>query len=240
MRLYTIIIISIFCNLALASGEETSIGEYFFDTYENDWVLMLGFGLTDTKIQHTETSSVTNFSSIGVDNSVSNTPISLSLMKEFMYQSRISFSAMFTGGLNVGSGDDTVNGVAFEEDLSGFHVGAGVSVNVNYFTYGMKLQPYIGAGVTRESAQYEMVYESGVNSITTLYDYTGLLADINMGARLLDPEAEMMSFVNVSYINPMSETVDAKATVGTAEGVLNVVGLEKSKVLVSLGFGFLF
>ena len=91
-----------------------------------------------------------------------------------------------------------------------------------------------------ENSTLDMDYVSGANNIKTTYNYTGTIGQANLGVRILDPNVGLMSFLNISYVSAIGETIDAKVNVGGSEGVLDVVDVSKSNIHASLGFGFIF
>lgn len=239
-----IFLVYIFCFFSITTfaqdeSSETSISEHFLGNFEQDWMIVLGFGRTGTKVDHTETSSVPGFAALGAVNDVAYTSYSLTVIKELFHQNRISVSLLANAAYNMGGQSGSQNNVSFDEDLSGFQYGFGFTANLNYFYSNMKIQPYLGASAQLENSTFEMKYNNGSDTVTT-YNYSGMAAHASLGIRVLDPIVGLMSFFNVSYINSMSEDIEAKAKVGGTEGLLNIVDVSKSNIYASLGFGFIF
>lgn len=240
-NLYLTLVLCLFSISTFAQDEsnETSISEHFLGNFEQDWMIVLGFGTTGTKVDHTETSNIPGFAALGAVNDVAYTSYSLTVIKELFHQKRLSVSLLANAAFNMGGQSGSQNNVNFDEDLSGLQYGFGFTANLNYFYSNMKIQPYAGASAQLENTTLEMQYNNGSDTVTT-YNYSGMAAHVSLGIRILDPGVGLMSFFNLSYINSMNEEIEAKAKVGGTEGALNVVDVSKSNIFASLGFGFIF
>ena len=212
------------------------------EDYTESWMMTFGAGFSTRVISHDESSSDSSFGSVGEDSRSSDLRVSLGVGKEFFNQNSISFTLALMGGFSNGSfSSGEENQSQFEEKLSSVHIGGGLSVNYNLYTWGYKMQPYLGLDIIKESGKIQTLYDNGGNTTELTHEFEDMVALPGIGIRVFDDEVSLMSYFKVSMPQYLSDSFEASATVnGSTVAVTSATEFYRSPVAFELGFGYFF
>ena len=212
----------------------------------NSWNLGIGYGLTTTKFNHRETSNTANFGSLGTESGVSSNQFQLNFAKEFMGANRFSFTVLAEGGVIDGKEEDSVQISAsstrpYSEKISGSTYGAGISLNLNVYNWGFRIQPFLSTKFVQESMTSNLTYSSNniANSVITEFNMTGL--EHSLGVRVYDITTNMYSFFAAEYMTELSSSVTNRGQVrDNASFELAENMPTREPLAFGAGFGFFF
>lgn len=234
--------------LVFSSQGLASYGSANFGDYQDSWTITFGAAYSSRLFEHRETSADINYVPINEEVRTIEVPLHLSLMKEFMHQSRLSFTVKLFGGFVDGDYEAQYNAAdpgsknlsQFETKLSGVQYGGGISVNYNFFLYGYKLQPYAGADLMLDSGTMTLTH-NGTTS-TTEYAYSDMVVQMGAGVRAFDSEVSLMSYFFFSTPLVMSESLEDTVTISGAQStpLATQALVKRAPLQVSVGFGYFF
>lgn len=206
----------------------------------------IGYKNGSSKINHNETSESSGFTSLNNRSSMTNNLMELGFTNEFFASSRISISASANYGYETGSDKAILkeSNLTYSEKLSGNHFSAGASVNVNFEAYNIKIQPFVGATISKGKSRHLLSYAPMLNaSNPTSIQYKNDIdqTDINLGVRFVDPKVKLMSFLSLNYRNNSKSTSSVSAANNNGKIDLTRSSVVDSRPLtLSIGFGFFF
>lgn len=228
----------LFSPLVAWSQSRTHANEDYLQT----WVLAFGADYTTNTINHNETSSSSNYTAVDREISVNDITLNFMVMKEFFNPQKISMTVKFFAGKSDSTGKSgDKEQVRYEEKLTKQQYGLGLSLNYNTYAYGLKLQYYAGVDLMNSSGQFSLSHSNAGYSLQTLHDVDAQLALLNLGIRIFDANAQLMSFFQISTPQVLSETIKVSGTVdGSAVTMTNSQKLTRAPWALSIGFGYYF
>ena len=214
------------------------------DYQDSDWSIAFGAAWATKNIQHSETSSNASYQSVDKNIRVPDVKMSLTVFKEFLSSKRISFTASLFAGVADSDGKSPSglnSGYEFLEKVTGMHFGAGVSVNYNMYYYGLKLQPYIGARLIQDQGELNLTHSDGSLIFNTIHEFSSQVAHLGAGLRAFDADNSLMSYIEFSSPQELSETLTPRGQVSGSDIVIaSTTDIQREVIAFSMGFGYFF
>jgi hypothetical protein len=162
-------------------------------------------------IFHNETSGDSRFFTLNRKARMTTHDIRLAYVREVFADSLFSLSLSLEAGKILGRGgedDETLNYQYETKIKNGWVGGAELTLNMNFFYSGIRIQPFIGGAVTQRNFDFETNYArfNSADSLTLIYDIESQYNYAVLGSRFLDPEQELMSYFSIGYLVSDSTT----------------------------------
>ncbi len=201
-------------------------------------------------IFHDETSGDSRFFALNRKARMTTHDIRLAYVREVFADSLFSLSLSLEAGKILGRGgedDETLN-YQYETKVKNGWVGsAELTLNMNFFYSGIRIQPFIGGAVTQRNYDFETNYAryNSSDSLTLTYDIESQLNYAVVGSRFLDPEQELMSYFSIGYLVSDSTTFSLQS----AQAGVSFIDLTSSanaedsninSLTFNIGFGMTF
>lgn len=227
-----------YSSTGLTQATRLNASEDYLDT----WAIAFGGAYTSTVLKHNETSAAAQYSSTNRRVRVDDIRMSLSLMKEFLNPKTFSVTAQILGGITDSKGSTGDNNQArFEEYLRSTHFGGGLSFNYNIYSFGLKLQPFVGVDFISEQGDLIMNHSNGVQTLNTIHRFDTQLAFLNVGIRAFDADYNLMSYFQLSAPQIVGESIAPLGRINGADiEITSLTTIDRSPVAFSMGFGYYF
>lgn len=202
----------------------------------------------DVELQHSETSSETNFTSLSDVVNVPTFSLVLGLEKEFFETLPISITPMVGYGFMFGKTKDelTTKNLKYDEKVSGSIMTLGGTVNVNLEVYKMRTQFFGGLKFVRTETDYKLKYtpiSSSTPQINFDYSDEGTQSFLTTGLRFFNPKVGLFSIFALEYAATSSFTnqaTDASKIDSIRVQAASPALIDHSPLVLSLGFGMMF
>lgn len=221
-------------------------------------IIQVGVTGASHKFNHNETSASAGFFSLNQTSNIEEYMGEIGIGKELFAQSRLSLTVIALGSMSFGSDtyDNESTHLSYQDEISGYGYGGLASINLNFFKYGLKWQPFIAAKYMMKSSDFELSYTqttpaSGAvaeskNTVNINYEADNTVMEYSLGLRFIDNLSGMMSYFIMSYNTYLSESIasSASGTSGTYTLENNDTGTinapEYGEFSASMGIGIMF
>ncbi len=191
-------------------------------------------------IEHNETSTTSNYSTLGKTSKIGINNLSIDAYQEFFKNSYISFAIGARYGTS--GGEATAKKDEFEESAYGTNYGAGISLNLNTEGFGLRVQPFYSSYYMFSNNTYKLNYTTAnSDNIKLKYQEDTKSIQHSLGVRFINPRKSLMSFVSVDYLQSIETNSDTSGTVaGNNIDFGQTSEVENNDIAFSLGVGFVF
>ncbi len=213
------------------------------EDYKGDsWSVTFGASYTSRVLWHNESGTDPAYVTTGRRIRVPDVNLSLSVIKEFMNTQKISVTAILLGGIADSTGKSGGENLEpLEEKLEGYHIGGGLTVNYNTYSYGLKLQPYVGAKIISEQGELNLLHNNGGTQLNTIHEFEAQLVHLGIGVRAFDADYNLMSYFEINTPQVMSESYSPVGQVtGTNIPITSETEITRDPVAFAMGFGYYF
>ncbi len=129
---------------------------------ESSTSFILRYQNIGVKIQHNETSSTPEFTSLEQDSDINISNISVEASQEFFCESYLSISTGVRVSVNKGydKGSNDSSNLSYKDKVSGKSYGAGLSLNLNTQGYGLKIQFFVSSYYIVNKNDFNLSYNN--------------------------------------------------------------------------------
>ena len=214
-----------------------------FETFKSI-IITLGLKNGYTQVVHNEKSSALGYTPLNKTSKITINTLDLGVMKEFIFDSKFSFSGITNLGILIGKDKGLITGsnTTYSDKLAGNYYSIGGSLNLNIEAFKLKIQPYVFSSLSKIYTKTLLDYSQDSNNPTSIqYRTNSQITDIGAGIRFIDGKVDLMSYFSVNYsISNKVKSSTSSVFNKNPVSLTNSSSLKQRPLTFALGFGFLF